>query len=79
MIGSASGAVLSDKGESVVFVPVEEDGQLTAERHIVEIGFTDDENVQIVSGLQPGDTVIIKGQRSLKHGAALKIIERSGT
>lgn len=72
------GAVLSDKGESVVFVPVEEDDKWTAERRIVEVGFTDDENVQIVSGLQPGDTVVTKGQRSLKHGAALKIIERSG-
>jgi len=72
------GAVLSDKGESVVYVPVEEGGKQTAERRIVEVGFTDDEHVQIISGLQPGDTVIIKGQRSLKHGAALKIIERSG-
>jgi len=72
-------AVLVDKGESIVFVPIEKDGVINAERLIVEVGFTDDESVQIISGLQPGDAVVIKGQRSLKHGSELKIIERSGT
>ncbi len=72
------GAVLTDKGESVVYVPVEKDDILSAERRIVEVGFTDDDHVQILSGLEPGDTVVIKGQRSLKHGAPLKILERSG-
>ncbi len=72
------GAVLTDKGESVVYVPIEKDDQLTAERRIVETGFTDDDHVQILSGLQPGDTVVVKGQRSLKQGSPLKILERSG-
>jgi membrane fusion protein, multidrug efflux system len=68
-------AVLTDKGESVVFIPLAEGEKLTAERRVVEVGFTDNDNVQILSGLQPGDSVIIKGQRSLKHGAPLKILE----
>ncbi len=72
------GAVLTDKGESVVYVPLEKDDKLSAERRIVEVGFTDDDHVQILSGLEPGETVVIKGQRSLKHGAPLKILERSG-
>ena len=71
-------AVLTDKGESVVYTPISEDDKLTAERRIVEVGFTDDQNVQILSGLQPGDTIVIKGQRSLKHGAPLKILEEPG-
>ncbi len=71
------GAMLTDKGETIVYVPVEEDGKVSAERRLVEIGFTDDNHVQILSGLAPGDPVIIKGQRSLKHGALLKIIEGS--
>ena len=71
-------AVLTDKGESVVYTPISEDDKLTAERRIVEVGFTDDQNVQILSGLKPGDTIVIKGQRSLKHGAALKILEEPG-
>ncbi len=68
-------AVQTDKGESVVYVPVQSDESLTAERRIVELGFTDDLNVQILSGLEPGETIVIKGQRSLKHGAVLKILE----
>ncbi len=71
-------AVLTDKGESVVYVPVSSDEALKAERRIVEVGFTDDLHVQILSGLKPGDTVVIKGQRSLKHGAVVKILEESG-
>lgn len=72
-------AVLTDKGESVVYVPISSDEELTAERRIVEVGFTDDLNVQILSGLKPGDTLVIKGQRSLKHGAVVKILEEPGT
>ena len=71
-------AVLTDKGESIVYVPVPSGEDLTAERRIVEVGFTDDLNVQILSGLNPGDTIVIKGQRSLKHGAMVKILEESG-
>jgi len=71
------GAVLTDKGESVVYIPVQSDEELTAERRIVEVGFTDDQNVQILSGVKPGDTIVIKGQRSLKHGAPVKILEES--
>lgn len=71
-------AVLTDKGESVVFVPVTEDEILKAERRIVAVGFMDDVHVQILSGIDSGDTVVIKGQRSLKHGVPLKIIEEPG-
>ncbi|MBC8424696.1 efflux RND transporter periplasmic adaptor subunit, partial [bacterium] len=72
------GAVLTDKGETVVFVPVAgagEDGETVAERRIVETGFTDDDHTEIVAGLVPGDMVVVKGQRSLKHGTLLKILE----
>lgn len=71
-------AVLTDKGESVVYVPISEDESLKAERRIVEVGFTDDLHVQIISGLKPGEAIVIKGQRSLKHGAVVKILEESG-
>jgi hypothetical protein len=35
----------------------------------------DDENAQILTGLSELEPVVTKGQRSLKHGAALKILE----
>ncbi len=70
------GAVLTDKGETVVFVPVDGEGEaVTAERRVVETGFTDDDHTEIVTGLAPGETVVVKGQRSLKHGTPLKILE----
>jgi len=71
-------AVLTDKGETVVYVPVDaegENGGVTAERRVVETGFTDDAHTEIVTGLAPGEAVVVKGQRSLKHGTPLKILE----
>ena len=67
-------AVLTDKGESVVFTLAEGEPP-TAERRIVEVGFTDDDHAQILSGLVAGETIVIKGQRSLKNGSPLKILE----
>ncbi len=67
-------AVLSDKGESVVYT-MTGDEIPTAERRIVEIGFTDDEYAQILSGLAAGEQVVVKGQRSLKNGSPVKVLE----
>ena len=68
-------AVLTDKGETVVYTVGGEGGQRTAERRIVEVGFTDDDNAQILDGLAPGEQVVVKGQRSLKHGMPVKILD----
>jgi len=66
-------AVLTDKGESVVYTVVDPENP-TAERRVVEVGFTDDQRAQILSGLRVGDQVVVKGQRSLKNGSPLKIL-----
>jgi membrane fusion protein (multidrug efflux system) len=65
-------AVITDKGERVVYVAAD----TTAERRVVEIGFQDDVQTEIASGLAPGELVVIQGQRSLKEGQPLKILER---
>ncbi|MBK7703101.1 MAG: efflux RND transporter periplasmic adaptor subunit [bacterium] len=67
-------AVLTDKGETVVYVAAGEGGA-TAERRVVETGFTDDDRTQILTGLAAAERVVIKGQRSLKHGSKLKILD----
>ncbi len=67
-------AVITDKGETVVFVADKAGDQPVAERRLVTVGFTDDMHTQVLSGLLSGDVVVTKGQRSLKHGAALKIV-----
>ncbi len=71
-------AVITDKGETVVYVAIKEGDEDQAERRIVTVGFTDDNNAQIIEGLTAGEPVVTKGQRSLKHGTALKILA-SGT
>jgi len=67
-------AVLTDKGETVVFVAAGQEGAV-AERRVVEVGFTDDERSQILTGLAAAERVVVKGQRSLKHGSPLKILD----
>jgi membrane fusion protein (multidrug efflux system) len=64
-------AVLADKGEQVVYVAA---GDI-AERRVVEVGFTDETHAEILRGVAPGELVVVKGQRSLKHAAPLKVLE----
>jgi hypothetical protein len=64
-------ALVSDKGEDVVYV--ERDG--VAERIVVEIGLSDDAQAEILSGISPGDRIVVKGQRSLQHGQAVRVLE----
>jgi len=63
-------AVFTDRGDQVVYVAAD----TTAERRVVEVGFQDDVNAEIVSGVKGGENVVVKGQRSLKHGSAIKIL-----
>ena len=63
-------AVFTDRGESIVYVAADS----TAERRIVELGFADNDNAEILSGVAEGEKIVVKGQRSLKHGAAIKIM-----
>ncbi len=73
------GAVLTDKGETVVYTVAGTAEAPTAERRIVEVGFTDDDNAQITAGLAPGEMVVTRGQRSLKHGVPLKLLDETAT
>lgn len=68
-------AVITEKGETFVYVPVESEAGATAERRLVQVGFTDDLHTEILSGLTSGESVVSKGQRSLKNGAPLKILD----
>jgi membrane fusion protein (multidrug efflux system) len=82
-------AVITDKGETIVFVAVAGGGEPEgenrgpdgprAERRIVSVGFTDDDHTQITGGLEAGELVVVKGQRSLKHGSPLKVLEGPGS
>ena len=66
-------AVITDKGEQVVYVAKEN----VAERRVVEVGFTNNQDAEILSGIKAGESVVLKGQRSLKHGSFVKVLEDS--
>jgi membrane fusion protein, multidrug efflux system len=71
-------AVITEKGETFVFVPVDGEEGVTAERRLVQTGFTDELHTEIIDGLTTADRVVSKGQRSLKHGSPLKVLEEEG-
>jgi membrane fusion protein (multidrug efflux system) len=68
-------ALVTERGEQVLYVAADS----TAERRSVEVGFEDDRYAEIVSGVAPGEPVVVKGQRSLKHGAPIRILEGPAT
>ncbi len=46
-----------------------------AARKPVQVGFMDDTHTEILQGLDAGERVVVKGQRSLKDGAKIKILD----
>jgi RND family efflux transporter MFP subunit len=64
-------AIRNDNGTSIVFV-VRED---RAERRAVRVGAADGERVEVISGINPGERVVVDGPATLVDGARVK--ERS--
>ena len=65
-------AVVSERGQQAVYVA---SGDL-AERRTVEVGFQDDEAAEVVSGLDDGEMVVVQGQRALRDGQPVRILDR---
>ena len=63
-------ALVTDRGEQVVYVAADS----TAERRVVEVGFVDDDFAEILDGVSPDEPVVVKGQRTLKHGSPVKVL-----
>jgi hypothetical protein len=42
------------------------------------VGFTDDDRAQLLSGVTVGERVVVKGQRSLKHGQNVRVLDGPG-
>jgi membrane fusion protein (multidrug efflux system) len=59
-------------GDSV-FLAEEQDGQLQAQRRQVTTGAVQAGRVEILSGLAPGDRVVLAGQVKLRNGQAVQI------
>jgi membrane fusion protein (multidrug efflux system) len=61
--------LVQPNGEKVAYVL--NDGK--AQRRVVKTGLETGGQVQIVSGVQPGETVVTAGNEKLKDGMALKV------
>lgn len=66
-------AVVNEKGEDFVYVA----GDSTAAKRAVKLGFSDNDSAEIVDGLAVGEVVVVKGQRSLKDGALIKVLDEN--
>ncbi len=64
-------AVVTERGQSSVYVV---DGD-TARQQAVEMGFEDDLHAEILGGLGDGELVVVQGQRSLRDGQPISILD----
>lgn len=64
-------AVVTERGQSSVYVA---DGDVASQR-VVEIGFSDDINSEILAGLDEGELIVVQGQRALRDGQPIKRLD----
>ena len=63
-------ALVEEAGEQYVFL-ISKD---LASKRTVKIGFTDDENAEVLSGIKPGESVVVAGQGSLREGVKTETV-----
>lgn len=70
-------SIISENAEGQQYVYVLTDfneGIGTANRRIITTGESNDHEIEILSGLTPGESIIVEGARRLKDGQRIKII-----
>ncbi len=64
-------AILSEDRESAVYVVRDS----VAYRQFIEIGYENSTHVEVLDGLQPGDTVVTTGKGSLKDSTRVEVVD----
>ncbi len=64
-------AVVERDGETFVFVTEDE----TAHRIVVQLGYENGASVEVRSGINSGDLVVVAGQGALSEGDKVELIE----
>ncbi len=75
-------SVLSENatGEQYVYVTVTNgDTEILSKKVIIELGKTQGDAVEVLSGLKAGDNIIVEGARSVKDNQPVKVIETKNT
>jgi membrane fusion protein (multidrug efflux system) len=65
-------ALMEEAGERFVFV-INND---KAVRRTISVGFLDDQNAEILSGVNPGESVVVAGQGSLREGSKTETVAK---
>jgi membrane fusion protein, multidrug efflux system len=65
-------ALMEEAGERFVFV-INKDKAI---RRTISVGFLDDQNAEILSGINSGESVVISGQGSLREGSKTEIVAK---
>lgn len=74
LVISKKALVLQGEGNQIfVFDPSEEGG--TSVRRRIEIGFSDNNRLEVIDGISEGELVITVGQDGLRPGTAVRIVE----
>jgi membrane fusion protein (multidrug efflux system) len=68
-------AVIRELGQAHVFVARREGEALTAARRAVTLGLEEGARVEVLSGLEAGDELIVAGQGALEDGAAIRVLD----
>jgi len=72
-------SVLSENaaGEQYVYI-VQKNGEseVLSKKVIIELGKTQGDNVEVLSGLKAGDKIIVEGARSVRDNQQIKVIEK---
>lgn len=70
-------AVINRLGEDCVFtVETGDNGQTIARRKVVKPGIRVDDKIEILSGVNPGDEVVVRGQTLLEEGSLVNVVSR---
>ena len=68
----------SPDGSDVVFVGPAFADEGPAERREVMIGLTTDQGIEVLAGVDAGEFVIIRGNRTLTNGQTVRVVDREG-
>jgi membrane fusion protein (multidrug efflux system) len=71
-------AVIRELQQAHVFVARRDGEAILAARRTVTLGLEEDSRVEALSGLEPGDELIVAGQGALKDGTAIRLLDEDG-
>ncbi|PSN19191.1 efflux RND transporter periplasmic adaptor subunit [filamentous cyanobacterium CCP5] len=72
-------AVVYQGEDRFVYIPEDQEGQMVAMRQPVELGLEQGTEVEIVSGLQPGQEIIVSGIQKIGDGVPIQPLENQAS